>query len=76
MLELFRSRGISKPDTLTPREFIRRIPAPHVMLRPTAAELTGLYYRVRFAGIPLSDQEVNRVSELLQDLRSGLSSLT
>jgi protein-glutamine gamma-glutamyltransferase len=75
MLDLFRSRGISKPDTLTPREFIQKIPAPHFPLRPTAAELTGLYYRVRFAGIPLSDQEQRRVSELLQDLRSGFSSM-
>jgi protein-glutamine gamma-glutamyltransferase len=76
MLDLFRSRGISKPDTLTPREFIRTIPAPQFPLRPTAAELTGLYYRVRFAGTSLSDQEQKRVAELLQDLRSGLSSMT
>jgi hypothetical protein len=39
-------------------------------LRPAAAELTGLYYRVRFAGDALSDQEQSRIAELLQTFKS------
>ncbi|HEY5595279.1 MAG TPA: DUF3488 and transglutaminase-like domain-containing protein [Nitrospiria bacterium] len=71
MLDLLRDKGLSKPDTLTPQEFIQKIPAPPSPLRPAAAELTGLYYRVRFAGVPLSDQEQQRVNELLQSLKSA-----
>ena len=36
-----------------------------------AGELTALYYRVRFAGTPLSDAEGRRVSDLLHALKSG-----
>ncbi len=75
MLDLLRAKGLSKPDTLTPREFLRKIPAPPSPLRPAAAELTGLYYRVRFAGLPLSDQEQQRVLKLLSGLK-GRSELT
>ena len=71
MLDLLRAKGLSKPDTLTPQEYIQKIPAPPSPLRPAAAELTGLYYRVRFAGIPLSDQEQQRVTELLHVLQSA-----
>jgi hypothetical protein len=76
MLDLLRLKGLSKPDTLTPQEFIQKIPAPPSPLRPAAAELTGLYYRVRFAGIPLSDQEQQRVDELLQSLKSATPSVS
>ena len=76
MLDLLRAKGFSKPETLTPREFLRKIPAPPSPLRPAAAELTGLYYRVRFAGVPLSDQEQQRVTELLQALKSATPLMT
>ena len=76
MLDLLRAKGLSKPDTLTPQEFIQKIPAPPSPLRPAAAELTGLYYRVRFAGVPLSDQEQQRVNELLQSVKSATPSTT
>ncbi len=76
MLDLLRAKGLSKPDTLTPQEFIQKIPAPPSPLRPAAAELTGLYYRVRFADVPLSDQEQQRVTELLQALKSATPSMT
>jgi len=69
MLDLLRAKGYPKPPALTPREFLPRIPDAPVPLRPAAAELTGLYYRVRFAGDSLSDQEQSRVSELLQSLK-------
>lgn len=85
MLRLLRAIGYAKPDTLTPQEFLRQIPgdsdlptgppaASSVMgtspLKATAAELTRLYYRVRFAGIPLSNAERQRVTELLFNLKT------
>jgi protein-glutamine gamma-glutamyltransferase len=73
MLDLFHAKGVPKPDTLTPREFIRKIPPPLSPLRPAAAELTGYYYRVRFAGISLTEQEERRVFELLDLLKTPLS---
>ncbi len=76
MLDLLRAKGLSKPDTLTPQEFLRKIPATPAPLRPAASELTGLYYRVRFADVPLSDQEQQRVTELLQALKSATPSMT
>jgi hypothetical protein len=74
MLDLLRAKGLSKPDTLTPREFLRMIPASPSPLRPAAEELTGLYYRVRFAGIPLSDHEHQRVTELIRNLKAPQAS--
>jgi len=71
MLDLLRVKGLSKPDTLTPREFLGKIPASPAPLRPVADELTGLYYRVRFADIPLTDLEKHRVTELLQNLKTA-----
>lgn len=71
MLDLLRAKGYPKPPTLTPQEFLPRIPAAPQPLRPVAAELTGLYYRVRFAGVSLSDQEQSRIAELLQVLISN-----
>ncbi|MBI3810603.1 MAG: DUF3488 domain-containing protein [Nitrospirae bacterium] len=76
MLDLLRAKGFSKPDTLTPQEFIQKILAPPSPLRPAAAELTGLYYRVRFADVPLSDREQQRVVELLQSMKSATPSMT
>ena len=80
MLRLLRKRGFEKPATLTPREFLGKISAPQARspaspdlasLRTIAGELTVFYYRVRFAGIPLSDAEGRRVSDLLHALKSG-----
>ncbi|MBI3596244.1 MAG: DUF3488 domain-containing protein [Nitrospirae bacterium] len=70
MLDLLRAKGYPKPPTFTPQEFLPTIPAAPWPLRPAAAELTGLYYRVRFAGASLSDQEQSRIAELLQTLKS------
>jgi transglutaminase-like putative cysteine protease len=70
MLDLLRAKGYPKPPTLTPQEFLPRIPDAPLPLRPAAAELTGLYYRVRFAGDALSDQEQSRIAELLQTFKS------
>lgn len=71
MLDLLRAKGYPKPPTLTPKEFLPRIPDAPLPLRPAAAELTGLYYRVRFAGDALSDYERSRIAELLQTLKSN-----
>jgi hypothetical protein len=71
MLDLLRAKGYPKPPTLTPQEFLPRIPDAPLPLRPAAAELTGLYYRVRFAGVSLSDQEQSRIAELLHALTSN-----
>jgi hypothetical protein len=71
MLDQLRAKGYPKPPTLTPQEFLPRIPDAPLPLRPAAAELTGLYYRVRFAGVSLSDQEQSRIAELLHALTSN-----
>jgi hypothetical protein len=71
MLDLLRAKGYPKPPTLTPQEFLPTIPDAPLPLRPAAAELTGLYYRVRFAGVSLSDQEQSRIAELLYALTSN-----
>jgi len=71
MLDLLRAKGYPKPPTLTPREFLPRIPAAPQPLRPVAAELTDLYYRVRFAGDALSEPEQSRIAELLRNLKSN-----
>jgi hypothetical protein len=71
MLDLLRAKGYPKPPALTPREFLPRVPAAPLPLRSVAAELTDLYYRVRFAGDPLSDREETRVAELLHNLKSN-----
>jgi len=71
MLDLLRAKGYPKPPALTPKEFLPTIPDAPLPLRPAAAELTGLYYRVRFAGVSLSDQEQSRIAELLEALISN-----
>lgn len=88
VLTLLDRRGYPKPDHLTPQEFVKRLtllregdrplrppgtPLNRAALTPSLMELTGLYYRVRFAGIPLSSSESRRVDNLLLDLRAGLS---
>jgi hypothetical protein len=70
MLDLLRAKGYPKPPALTPREFLPRIPAAPLPLRSVAAELTDLYYRVRFAGDALSDDEQRRVGQLLESMKT------
>ncbi|HUK56796.1 MAG TPA: DUF3488 and transglutaminase-like domain-containing protein [Nitrospiria bacterium] len=76
MLDLLRAKGFPKPPALTPREFVRKIPAAPLPLRPAADELTDLYYRVRFAGDALSDHERRRVSELLEAMKAPTPAVT
>ena len=78
LLRLLRRKGYEKPAALTPREFLGRIPAAPsgppasfetASLRTVAGELTDLYYRVRYADVPLSSDEAERVDGLLDALR-------
>lgn len=78
MLEIFRKKGLGKPSSLTPQEFINEVSRSERRFpdldrgswaRP-AMEITGFYYRVRFAGLPLSPAEERRVEDLLGVLKS------
>jgi protein-glutamine gamma-glutamyltransferase len=70
MLQLLRSRGLTKAPGMTPLEFANKIARERVEASQFVTPLTELYYRVRFGQIPLSPDDLTRAQTLLANLRT------
>jgi transglutaminase-like putative cysteine protease len=69
MLRVLRKRKISKPAFLTPLEFLK---SPAVAEHPMYGDIetvTSLYYRVRFGGENLGEQEATTINDIIRKLR-------
>ena len=68
MLQLLRSRGLTKTSGMTPLEFAGKIAREWTEASQFVTPLTELYCRVRFGEIPLSPDDHIRAQALLNDL--------
>lgn len=73
MLKLLEKRGIIKEKNKTPLEFAMSLDTKKKEISREVFELTETYYRVRFGQQPLSREEINRISEILQKIKKGPS---
>ncbi len=69
MLSLLASRRYRKPTTQTALEFCNGL-SPGV-IASAVRTLTTLYYKVRFGGLSLTEEEVGHVERLLEELRQA-----
>lgn len=72
-LKLLEKRGIIKEKNKTPLEFAISLNTKQDEISSEVFELTETYYRVRFGQQPLSREEINRISEILQKIKKGPS---
>lgn len=70
MLQLLRSRGLTKAPGMTPLEFADKIAREWVEASQFVTPLTELYYRARFGQIPLSPDDFTRAQVLLASLHA------
>lgn len=73
MLKLLEKRGIIKEKNKTPLEFAISLDTKKEEISKEVFELTETYYRVRFGQQPLSREEINRISGILQKIKKGPS---
>jgi transglutaminase-like putative cysteine protease len=71
-LKILGKKGYIRRPGLTPLEFARDV-AAKAGQAGTAVEITELYNRVRFGGIPLSRDEKARVDELLINMKDAVN---
>lgn len=70
MLRLLARRGWPRPPMATAREFASTL-ADRPRLHAPVVELTTLYERVRFGGVPLTSADQRRAAALLQQLAAA-----
>jgi protein-glutamine gamma-glutamyltransferase len=70
MLQLLRSRGLTKAPGMTPLEFADKVARERVEVSQFVAPLTELYYRIRFGQISLSPDDNIRAQMLLANLHA------
>lgn len=70
MLQLLRSRGLTKAPGMTPLEFADKIARERMEASQFVTPLTELYCRVRFGQISLSPDDLTRAQVLLANLHS------
>jgi len=70
MLQLLRSRGLTKASGMTPLEFAERITREWAEAGQFVTPLTEFYCRVRFGQIPLSPDDCARAQSWLASLRA------
>ncbi|MBI5776221.1 MAG: DUF3488 domain-containing protein [Nitrospirae bacterium] len=70
MLQLLRSRGLTKAPGMTPLEFADKIARERMEASQFVTPLTELYCRVRFGQIPLSPDDLMRAQALLANLHA------
>ncbi len=71
MLSLLEKRRIVKPDCLTPREFLDAPPLREHPLHTDIETLTAIYYRVRFGGETLKQEEAATINDILKLLKQS-----
>lgn len=65
MLKVLGRKGLVKEDSETPQEFARRTG------NPTVTEITRVFHKARYAGVPLEPGEIEEVRKGLERLRKG-----
>lgn len=73
MLKHLETRGVIKEKNKTPLEFAISLRTQKEETSREVFELTETYNRVRFGQQPLSREEINRISEILQKIKKGPS---
>jgi hypothetical protein len=60
----------AKPDNLPPLEHARRLSDEHIPVADAFRSIASLFYKIRFAGRPLTAEEQARAAELAGNLRA------
>jgi len=70
MLRIVEKHGVRKPPTATASEFARLVEREWKAAGPMVADVTALYHQGRFSQVPLSQDDLSRVTEQLGRLQS------
>ena len=70
MLRQLERKGMCKPSTMPPLQFIRVIQEQWNTASTAVASITELYCRARFGRVPVTQEELHRARETLHRLRS------
>lgn len=69
MLRVLEGRGVRKPPSTTPREFVREVERGWQAAGPLVSDITACYCRGRFGERRLSSEELAHVTEQITRLR-------
>src|SRR5262245_2491711 len=70
MLRIMERRGVSKPPAATASEFVKLVEREWKAAGPMVSEVTALYHQGRFGSVPLTQDDLSRVTEQLGRLQS------
>ncbi|MCS6326050.1 MAG: DUF4129 domain-containing protein [Nitrospira sp.] len=70
MLRYCAQRGITKPASTTPQEFLHKIREGWSEAWPIVHSVTQLYARVRFGKAPLTTEEISTAENNVRQLRA------
>jgi transglutaminase-like putative cysteine protease len=70
MLRIVEKHGVRKPPAVTANEFARLVEREWEAAGPMVADVTALYHQGRFSRVPLSQDDLSRVTEQLGRLQS------